>query len=232
MANDTQEKKILIVEDEKRLADALVQILTRNRMSADASYNGTDGLDNALTGIYDVIVLDIMLPEMNGIDVLRELRREGIKTPVILLTAKDDVSDKVKGLDSGADDYLTKPFSTDELLARIRALGRRTVSELVCNNTLSYSDLSLELATYTLFCRSNSVKLGLKEFSIMELLMRNGDKVLTKENLIVKVWGYDSDAEYNNVEVYISFLRKKIGFLKSGVSIKTLRGVGYSLEAR
>lgn len=224
--------KILIVEDEKRLADALVQIFTKNRMTAGASYNGIDGLDNALSGIYDVIVLDIMLPGMNGIDVLRELRREGIKTPVILLTAKDEVSDKVKGLDSGADDYLTKPFATEELLARVRALGRRSTSELVCDDTVSYSDLSLELATYTLSCNSCSVKLGLKEFSIMEMLMRNGERVLTKENLIVKIWGYDSDAEYNNVEVYISFLRKKIGFLKSNVSIKTLRGVGYSLEAR
>ncbi len=224
--------KILIVEDEKRLADALVQIFAKDKMTADASYNGIDGLDNALSGIYDVIVLDIMLPGMNGIDVLRELRKEGIKTPVILLTAKDDVSDKVKGLDSGADDYLTKPFATEELLARIRALGRRSTSELVCDGTLSYSDLSLELATYTLSCKSGSVKLGLKEFSIMELLLRNRERVITKENLIVKIWGYDSDAEYNNVEVYISFLRKKIGFLKSNVSIKTLRGVGYSLETR
>jgi len=224
--------KILIVEDEKRLADALVQIFTKNKMTADASYNGIDGLDNALSGIYDVIVLDIMLPGMNGIDVLRELRKEDIKTPVILLTAKDEISDKVKGLDSGADDYLTKPFATEELLARVRALGRRSTSELICDDTLSYSDLSLELATYTLSCKSGSVKLGLKEFSIMEMLMRNGEKVLTKENLLVKIWGYDSNAEYNNVEVYISFLRKKIGFLKSNVSIKTLRGVGYSLEAR
>lgn len=224
--------KILIVEDEKKLADALVQIFKKNKMTADASYNGIDGLDNALSGIYDVIVLDIMLPGMNGIDVLRCIRREGLKTPVILLTAKDAVTDKVNGLDNGADDYLTKPFATEELLARVRALGRRSASELVCDDTLSYSDLSLELATYTLSCRNNSVKLGLKEFSIMELLLRNRERVLTKENLIVKIWGYDSDAEYNNVEVYISFLRKKLSHIKSEVSIKTLRGVGYSLEAR
>ena len=224
--------KILIVEDEKRLADALVQIFTKNKMTADTSYNGIGGLDNALLGIYDVIVLDIMLPGMNGIDVLRNLRKDGIKTPVILLTAKDEISDKVKGLDSGADDYLTKPFATEELLARVRALGRRSATELVCDDTLSYSDLSLELSTYTLSCKSNSVKLGLKEFSIMEMLLRNRERVLTKENLLVKIWGYDSDAEYNNVEVYISFLRKKLGYIKSNVSIKTLRGVGYSLEAR
>ena len=224
--------KILIVEDEKRLADALVQIFTKNKMTADASYNGIDGLDNALSGIYDVIVLDIMLPGMNGIEVLSELRKQGIKAPVILLTAKDEISDKVKGLDSGADDYLTKPFATEELLARVRALGRRSATELVCDDTLSSSDLSLELSTYTLSCGQNSVKLGLKEFSIMELLMRNRERVLTKENLLVKIWGYDSDAEYNNVEVYISFLRKKLGYIKSNVSIKTLRGVGYSLETK
>ncbi len=224
--------KILIVEDEKRLADALVQIFTKNKMTADTSYNGIDGLDNALSGIYDVIVLDIMLPGMNGIDVLRNLRKDGIKTPVILLTAKDEISDKVRGLDSGADDYLTKPFATEELLARVRALGRRSATELVCDDTLSYSDLSLELSTYTLSCKSNSVKLGLKEFSIMEMLLRNRERVLTKENLLVKIWGYDSDAEYNNVEVYISFLRKKLGYIKSNVSIKTLRGVGYSLETK
>lgn len=224
--------KILIVEDEKRIADALVQIFAKNKMIADASYNGIDGLDNALSGIYDVIVLDIMLPGMNGIEVLRELRKEGIKTPVILLTAKDEISDKVKGLDSGADDYLTKPFATEELLARVRALGRRSGSDINCDDTVSFSDLSLDLSTYTLSCGANSVKLGLKEFSIMEMLIRSGNRVLTKENLLVKIWGYESDAEYNNVEVYISFLRKKLGFIKSGVSIKTLRGVGYSLETK
>ena len=223
--------KILIVEDEKRLADALVQIFTKNKMTADTSYNGIDGLDNALSGIYDVIVLDIMLPGMNGIDVLRNLRKDGIKTPVILLTAKDEISDKVKGLDSGADDYLTKPFATEELLARVRALGRRSATELVCDDTLSYSDLSLELSTYTLSCKSNSVKLGLKEFSIMEMLLRNREQVLTKENLLVKIWGYESDAEYNNVEVYMSFTRKKLAFVGSGVEIKAVRGLGYELRA-
>ncbi len=224
--------KILIVEDEKRLADALVQIFTKNKIIADASYNGVDGLDNALSGIYDVIVLDIMLPGMNGIEVLKELRKEVIKTPVILLTAKDEVSDKVRGLDSGADDYLTKPFATEELIARVRALGRRSRSELICDDTLSFSDLSLDLSTYTLSCGNNSVKLGLKEFSIIEMLLRGGSRVLTKENLLVKIWGYESDAEYINVEVYISFLRKKLGYIRSNVSIKTLRGVGYSLETK
>ncbi|MGN0641997.1 MAG: response regulator transcription factor [Huintestinicola sp.] len=222
--------RVLIVEDETRLADALVQILMKNKITADACYNGIDGLDNALSGIYDVIVLDIMLPGMNGIDVLKSIRREGLNVPVLMFTAKDDISDKVRGLDSGADDYLTKPFSTEELLARIRALGRRSTAGIINDDRVSFSDVTLDLSTYELSCGKNSVKLGLKEFAIMELLIKNGGKVLSKENLIVKVWGYESDAEYNNVEVYISFLRKKLSFIKSKVSIKTLRGVGYSLE--
>ena len=222
--------RVLIVEDEEKLADALVQIFARNKMTADASYNGIDGLDNALSGIYDVIVLDIMLPGMDGIEVVRNIRKEGIKTPVLLLTAKDEISDKVKGLDSGADDYLTKPFSTDELLARVRALGRRSTADLVCEDTLSFGDISLDISTYTLSCGTNSVKLGLKEFSVMELFMKNPGRVLSKETILLKIWGYDSDAEYNNVEVYISFLRKKLAYIRSGASIKTQRGIGYSLE--
>lgn len=222
--------RVLIVEDEIKLADALVQILEKNKIAADAFYDGSDGLDNALTGIYDVIVLDIMLPKMNGIDVLRNIRKEGIATPVLMFTAKDDISDKVNGLNSGADDYLTKPFATEELLARIRALGRRSTAGLVSDSRLEYGDLVLDLSAYELSCGKNTVKLGFKEFSIMELLIKNSGKVLTKENLIVKVWGYESDAEYNNVEVYISFLRKKLSFIKSSSVIKTLRGVGYSLE--
>ncbi|MCC8042701.1 MAG: response regulator transcription factor [Oscillospiraceae bacterium] len=222
--------RVLIVEDEIKLADALIQILNKNKISADACYDGADGLDNALTGIYDVIVLDIMLPKMNGIDVLRNIRKEGLTTPILLFTAKDDVADKVRGLDSGADDYLTKPFATEELLARIRALGRRSTAGLVSDDRLEYGDIVLDLSAYELSSGKNSVKLGLKEFSIMELLMKNTGRVLTKENLIIKVWGYESDAEYNNVEVYISFLRKKLSFLKSKTIIKTIRGVGYIME--
>lgn len=222
--------RILIVEDERSLADALVQIFARNKMTADACYDGADGLDNALSGIYDVMIFDIMLPKMNGIDMLKAVRKEKITTPVLLLTAKDEISDKVKGLDSGADDYLTKPFSTDELLARVRALGRRGFSDTMISDVIAYKDISLNTSTYELSCGENSVKLGLKEFSIMELLIRNGERILSKETLIVKIWGYDSDAEYNNVEVYISFLRKKLGFIKAKTSIKTIRGVGYCLE--
>ena len=221
--------RILIVEDEVRLAEALVQIFMKEKYSADACYDGVSGLDNALTGIYDVIVLDIMLPKMNGLEVLRTLRANKIKTPVILLTAKDEVSDKVTGLDIGADDYLTKPFYTEELLARIRSLGRRN-SDVICDNILSFDGISLNISTYELMCGEKSVKLGLKEFNIMELLIKNGARILSKETLIEKIWGYESDAEYNNVEVYISFLRKKLSHIKSKVIIKTVRGVGYCLE--
>ncbi|MCI7499988.1 MAG: response regulator transcription factor [Oscillospiraceae bacterium] len=222
--------RIMIAEDEEKLADALVQIFAKNKMTADAFGNGIDALDNALTGIYDVIVLDIMMPGMNGIEVLRKIRAEGIDTPVLMFTAKDEISDKVKGLDSGADDYLTKPFATEELLARVRALGRRSSAAIVNSDVITCGDLSLDTAAYELSCGKNSLKLGLKEFSIMELLMKNSGRVLSKETLITKIWGYDSDAEYNNVEVYISFLRKKLDFIKSKAAIKTVRGVGYTLE--
>ena len=222
--------RVLIAEDENKLADALVQILAKNKITADATYNGIDALDNALSGIYDVIVLDIMMPGMDGIEVLRRIRAEGMQTPVLMFTAKDEISDKVKGLDSGADDYLTKPFATEELLARVRALGRRSSAAIVNSDVITCGDLSLDTAAYELSCGKNSLKLGLKEFSIMELLMKNSGRVLSKETLITKIWGYDSDAEYNNVEVYISFLRKKLDFIKSNAAIKTVRGVGYTLE--
>ena len=221
--------KILVVEDEIRLAEALVQILNKNKYDAESVYDGETGLDNALTGIYDVIILDIMLPKMNGLEVLSKLRAAKIQTPVILLTAKDEVADKVTGLDHGADDYLTKPFVTDELLARIRALTRR-LGEIICDDTLHFADLNLNLSTYELSCEGKSIRLGLKEFRILEFFIRHGQHVISKEELLEKVWGYDSDAEYNNIEVYISFLRKKLGYVDSSTSITTVRGVGYKLE--
>ena len=222
--------RILIVEDEVKLADALAQIFMNNKITADVCYDGVSGLDNALSGIYDVIVLDIMLPKMNGIDVLKAIRKNNMSVPVLLLTAMDELSDKVRGFDCGADDYLTKPFYTEELLARVKALGRRNSSEPAYENEMRFGELRLNLQSYELFCGQNSVKLGLKEFSIMELLMKNGGYVLSKETILLKVWGYESDAEYNNVEVYISFLRKKLAYIKSDVSVKTIRGVGYCLE--
>lgn len=222
--------RILIIEDEVALAEALQNIMQKNKYLTDVCHDGVSGLDCAMTGIYDVIILDIMLPKMNGFDVLRNLRISRIPTPVLLLTAKDEIADKVTGLDIGADDYMTKPFNTDELLARIRSLGRRNTG-IVCENVLTFSDISLNLSTYELSCGGNSLKLGLKEFCIMELFCRNGTAVLSKEQLIEKIWGYDSNAEYNNVEVYISFIRKKLLHLNSEVTIKTVRGVGYCLDS-
>lgn len=220
--------KVLIVEDEIRLADTLCQIMLEQKYMADAVYDGLSGLDYAMSGIYDIIVLDVMLPKMNGFDVIKQLRKNKIHTPVILLTAKDETSDKITGLDSGADDYLTKPFVPDELLARIRALTRRQ-GEVVMNE-LSFSDITLNLSTYMLECNTKSIHLGLKEFEVMKLLISNPKIVIPKEDLITKIWGTESDAEDNNVEVYISFLRKKLFYLGSKTVISTMRKIGYFLE--
>lgn len=212
-----------------QLADALSEILKRNMYSVDTVYNGTDGLDNALTGVYNCIILDIMLPGMSGIDVLRNLRKEKVNTPVLLLTARSEVEDKINGLDCGADDYLTKPFVTGELLARVRALTRRK-GELVDENRLDYNGLALAKNTCSVVWQGNDVKLSLKEYQIMELLISNPHRILPKERIIEKIWGYESDVEYNNIEVYISFLRKKLTAISAPVQIKTARGIGYSLE--
>ena len=221
--------KLLVVEDEMQLADALSEILKRNMYSVDTVYNGTDGLDNALTGVYNCIILDIMLPGMSGIDVLRNLRKEKVNTPVLLLTARSEVEDKINGLDCGADDYLTKLFVTGELLARVRALTRRK-GELVDENRLDYNGLELAKNTCSVVWQGNDVKLSLKEYQIMELLISNPHRILPKERIIEKIWGYESDVEYNNIEVYISFLRKKLTAISAPVQIKTARGIGYSLE--
>lgn len=221
--------RILVIEDEVGLADALVHILNQNKYQADACYDGISGLDNALSNIYDLIILDVMLPKMNGFEILKNIRFNKLNVPVILLTAKDEVSYKITGLDIGADDYLTKPFNTDELLARIRSLFRRN-SNINFENTISYNDVSLNFMNYELSSNNKSLKLGLKEFCIMEMLIKNSNIIISKEKLIEKVWGYESNAEYNNVEVYISFLRKKLSHIDSKVIIKTIRGVGYSLE--
>ena len=222
--------KILVIEDEEAIADALIHMLIKNKYLADACYDGESGLDNALTGIYDLIILDIMLPKINGLDVLKQIRNQHINCPVILLTAKDEISDKVTGLDYGADDYITKPFAIDELLARIRSIQRRMNNNITNENIIKFSYISLDLQTYTLSCNSDSLHLGLKEFCIMEVFINNPNKVISKELLIEKIWGYESDAEYNNVEVYISFLRKKLNHIHSNSFIKTIRGVGYRLE--
>ena len=209
---------ILVVEDEVRLAETLKEILKTQKYTCDLVYDGEDGLAYAESGIYDVILLDIMLPKMNGFDVVRTLRSKKVSTPVILLTARDEVTDKVKGLDCGADDYLTKPFSTEELLARIRAVSRRLGEVLL--DEMQFADLTLNLANCTLSGKTKSIK----------LLMANPGAIISKDELLVKVWGYESDAEDNNVEVYISFLRKKLHFLESAANIATVRKIGYHLE--
>lgn len=222
--------KILIVEDELALSDALTEILKRNQYSVDAVDNGEDGLEYALTVLYDCIILDIMLPIMDGLNVLKHLRKHKISTPVMLLTAKSDIDDKINGLDCGADDYLTKPFITGELLARIRALTRRTGEVNV--DAYDFHGLSLNKNTYMLSYKDQSVKLSLKEYQIMEILIMNPNQIITKERFIEKIWGFESDVEYNNIEVYISFLRKKIQSINSSANIFTARGVGYYLEEK
>ena len=220
--------RVLIVEDEIRLAETLRDLLDTEHYAADVCHDGESGLDNALSDIYDLVILDVMLPKKDGFSVLRALRQEGKTVPVLMLSARSELSDRVEGLDCGADDYLTKPFEPKELLACVRMLTRRQ-PEQRASNALEYGDLRLETDTLQLSCGERSVRLSRKEFDLMELLMRSRDMVLTKEQLILKVWGYESDAEDNNVEVYISFLRKKLDHLRSAVKIRTIRMVGYCL---
>ena len=221
--------RILLVEDEKQLSEALQQILIKNSYNVDAVYNGDEGLDYALTDIYDVIILDIMLPKLNGLEILKMIRKRKISTPVILLTAKASVEDRILGLDSGADDYLPKPFSPDELLARLRALTRRN-GDFINENILEFSDIKLNLSTYDMEVNDNSITLTQKEFEILKYFMQRPKLVVSKDDLITKLWGFDSDIEHNNIEVYISFLRKKLAYVESNVKITTIRRVGYRLE--
>ena len=221
--------RVLIVEDEVRLAETLRDLLELEHYAADISHDGESGLDNALSDIYDLVILDVMLPKKDGFSILRELRRAGKTVPVLMLSARSELSDRVEGLDCGADYYLTKPFEPKELLACVRMLTRRQPEQRL-SNALEFGDLRLELDSMQLSCGERSVRLSRKEFDMMELLMRSREMVLTKESLLLKIWGYESDAEDNNVEVYISFLRKKLEHLRSRVKIKTIRMVGYCLE--
>lgn len=220
--------RILLVEDEKSLAAAVKEILKQNRYEVDVAYDGEEGTDYGRTGLYDMILLDIMLPKQDGLSVLRQLRKEGIQSAILLLTAKAVVEDRIAGLDTGADDYLPKPFVMGELLARVRALGRRKGE--YTGDSLSFGDLELNKNTCELCCQGQRVKLGAKEYQAMELLLSNSRQIITKELFAEKVWGYDSEAEYNQVEVYISFLRKKMAYLECRTAIKTVRGRGYILE--
>ena len=222
--------RILIVEDEVRLAETLKQLLEDQRYQADTVYDGADGVDYGLTGQYDLIILDVMLPKVDGFQAAQRLRAAHVSTPILMLTARDEVSDKINGLDCGADDYMTKPFDTGELMARVRALTRRQGE--VLGDVLTAGDLSLDCTSRLLSAGERSVRLGFKEFEVLRLLMVNSGAVVTKETIISKIWGLDSEAEDNNVEVYISFLRKKLAYLNSRASISTVRKVGYFLEAK
>lgn len=223
--------RILLVEDEIHLAEAIGQILKKENYMIDMVHDGQSGLDYALSEVHDLIILDIMLPKINGLQILKQLRKEGIMIPVLLLTAKGEVSDKVIGLDSGADDYLAKPFAKDELLARIRALSRRK-GEIVKTTDILFGDVSLNHDELLLRKDEKEISLTLKEADLLEFLIHRNGMIASKELIIEKLWGFDSEAEHNNVEVYISFLRKKLTFLHANVTIKTTRGIGYSLEVQ
>lgn len=219
---------ILLIEDERPLSEVLVALFKQQKYSIDAVYDGPTGEAYALSGIYDVIILDIMLPGKSGLDVLRALRKEKISAPILLLTAKSEIEDKIAGLDLGADDYLTKPFATGELLARVRAMARRkdhfTGDEIACYATV------LNKNTFELSHRGNAIKLGVKEYQILEMLMHNSGRIIPKERFIEKIWGFDSDTEYNAIEVYISFVRKKLLAIGADMQVRAVRGIGYTLE--
>ena len=222
--------KILVAEDEKRMSRAIAEILRLEKYDVDEVSDGEAALDAVESGVYDVVVLDVMMPRMNGFDVASAARKKGVKTPILMLTARGEVDDKVTGLDSGADDYLTKPFLTKELLARIRALCRRQIN--TPDGSLTFGDLSLDVNMSTVRCSSTgqSVRLGEKEMRILEYMIANQGQVLSREQLAVKIWGYENEAEYNNVEVYMTFTRKKLAFIGSKCAIKAVRGVGYGLR--
>ncbi|MGM9971423.1 MAG: response regulator transcription factor [Anaeroplasmataceae bacterium] len=219
--------RLLLCEDEKMLSKVLTVLLKSNNFSVDAAYDGMEALEYIKTGIYDGIILDVMMPKMDGIEVLKKIRSEGIKTPVLMLTAKTEVEDKVLGLDSGADDYLTKPFETKELLARIRAMIRRGKEQT--DSILSYEDLKLNRLTFTLSNEAKEIRLQNKEFQIMEMLMLNPSHIISTEQFMEKIWGFDSDTEITVVWVYVSYLRKKLKELNSNITIKVIRNAGYKL---
>ncbi len=224
--------RVLLAEDEKRMAAALVALLKQEKYDVDHMEDGASALDALESGIYDIAVLDVMMPEMNGFEVARKARQNGIKTPILMLTAKSQLDDKVEGLDSGADDYLTKPFQTKELMARLRALGRRNTA--FKDESLKFGDIELDVSSATLTCNSTgqAIKLGEKELRILEYMLNNKGQIMTREQLAVKIWGFENEAEYNNVEVYMSFTRKKLAFVGAKVEIKAVRGLGYELREK
>ena len=222
--------RILLVEDEKPLSAAIVKLLARRQFVVDAAYDGPTGLDLALTGDYDAMILDVMLPGMDGFSVLRAVRAKQSEIPVLMLTARSGLSDRVEGLECGADYYLPKPFQEEELIACLHAITRKKGG--AANGALAFGDIELRKADVTLSCTKTgqSVALGAKEYQLMELFLRNPRQVLERETIVRRVWGYDDDAEYNNLAVYLSFLRKKLAFIGATVEIRAHRGIGYALE--
>lgn len=220
--------RLLLAEDELALSRALTAILERNNYSVDAAYDGQATLDYLEADNYDGVILDIMMPKVDGITVLKEIRKKGNLVPVLLLTAKSEVDDKVLGLDAGANDYLTKPFNTRELLARIRAMTRTQIAQ--GNSQLRLGNVTLDRATFELSTPSGSYRLANKEFQMMEMLMSNPKNLISSERFMEKIWGYDSEAEINVVWVYISYLRKKLAALQANIQIKAIRNAGYTLE--
>ncbi|NLW22053.1 MAG: response regulator transcription factor [Tissierellia bacterium] len=221
--------RILIVEDEKLLADSIKSLLTKKGFEVDVAYDGESGKEYAELGIYDLLILDIMMPKMDGYELARRIRERKIGTPILMLTAKSEVEDRITGLNSGADYYLTKPFDTRELLACINALLRRQGAQV---DELKFGNTSLDLSSAMLICGENSIRLSAKEFEIMRILFQAQGKILSKDMILTKVWGYDSDAVENHVEVYIGFLRKKLASIDSNVCIMTARKLGYYLEVK
>lgn len=219
--------KILIIEDEKTLADSIKLLLTSKGFEADAVYDGENGEDYAMLSIYDLIILDVMLPKQNGFQVAKHIRQKHNGTPILMLTAKSDIDDKVQGLNSGADYYLTKPFDSREILACVNALLRRQGTQV---NEIVYGNTKLDLDSALLVCGEENVRLSAKEFDIMRIFMVSGKNNVSKESLLTKVWGYDSNAVENNVEVYVGFLRKKLISIGSNIRIEAVRRLGYHLE--
>ncbi len=220
--------RILLAEDEKEMSNALVAILKHNNYSVDAVYDGADALDYGLSENYDIIILDIMMPKKNGLEVLAELREKGIHTPILMLTAKSQIEDRIKGLDTGADDYLSKPFAMGELLARVRAMSRRKAE--FTPNLIQLGNISLNKENYVLSSGASTIRLSNKEFQMLEMLMNNPKRLISTEQFMERIWGYDAEAEINVVWVYISYLRKKLESLGATVKLKAVRGVGYTLE--
>lgn len=219
--------RILVIEDEVLLADSIRSLLMKKGFDVDVAYDGESGNEYAELGIYDLLILDIMLPKMDGYEIARRIRAKHLGTPILMLTARSEIEDRIKGLNCGADYYLTKPFDTRELLACINALLRRQGAQV---NEITYGNTSLDLSSAMLICGKNRVRLSAKEFEIMRFLLQSGGRILSKEAILAKVWGYDSNAVENHVEVYIGFLRKKLASIGSNLRIEAIRRLGYQLE--